>query len=165
MAMLTVVALFTNTVCAFANEESELEVIWEEPTPEQIEEAIKNRMPLPEEDFSIMASRRAYERLYGSITYTVRPTLNRMYNPIGNVSATNRTGSPTPLSYTQAQTKTTTWNVTASVSGEAEVGTRLIASIKATVGGSVGASWTTQRGRNFSYSSNISPGKTGQRTA
>lgn len=68
---------------------------------------------------------------------------------------TNNTNQPTPVTYTQESTVTTTWNVTGSVSAEYTVGNGFLAGVTAKAGISVGRDKTWYSGRSYGVSQDV----------
>ncbi len=137
---------------------------WNEPTPEQIEEAVRNRMPLPEEysgrSFGIRSASDATTRIYTNVQFTYCE-INDKYNPIGYATYRNRSGSNVTLPYSQNRTKTTAWNVTANISGNASIIASAIAKIQAAVGVPVGISATMSQSSAENATMTVPSGKTG----
>ncbi|MCD1258813.1 hypothetical protein B5M42_008190 [Paenibacillus athensensis] len=87
---------------------------------------------------------------------------DRKHFPIGSVYAQNNSPNPMVISYSQANTKTTTWTFTGKVSGEAGFTVAVLASAKLTVGFDVSTQRTTTSTSTITSTATISAYKQGE---
>ncbi|MFF2908400.1 hypothetical protein [Paenibacillus sp. NPDC057934] len=80
---------------------------------------------------------------------------------VGQTQTYNGTSSNSTLAYTQANTVTSTWSVTAQVSSTAELKSNYFTKLNVTLGGSYTTSNTTSSSTTILNSIQASPGKTG----
>ncbi len=112
--------------------------LWSEPTPQQRQAAAENRMALPEAA-SVPSSA---DRVYGGVQLSYC-AVNPIYEPIGFVRCENTGSQVIEAAYFQGAEKTTAWNVTPNISGNARVSGQVLAAVQAAAGVAVGKTAVT----------------------
>lgn len=101
-----------------------------------------------------------YLREYGSMKFTTSEIKNT-YNFIGQASYHNGSTKPEVLQYMQGSTTTTTWNVSGTIEGSADIKLAFLSEIKAKLGVTVGRSTTTTKSSQALATLTVDPGYTG----
>lgn len=156
--------LFATTMTTTAADETEdiPVTIWTDEPSERAIELMNEARQDPVYEYPEMYSDivDGYLREYGNMNFSTSEIKNT-YNFIGQVSTHNNTPSPANLQYTQSSSSTTSWNVSGTVKGSADVTLAFLGKIKAELGVTVGTSFTTSSSSQALTTITVSPGKTG----
>lgn len=156
--------LFATTMTTTAADETEdiPVTIWTDEPSERAIELMNEARQDPVYEYPEMYSDivDGYLREYGNMVLTTSEVKNT-YNFIGQVSYHNAGSSNNTLQYRQSSTTTTNWDVSSTVKGSADVKLAFLGEIKAELGLTVGASYTTSASNEALATLSIRPGKTG----
>lgn len=135
--------------------------IWSEPAAEQLRSALDNRMVLPDLHTEAYAqSIPLANRYYFNVQFSYCE-LNAAYSPIGYTSYQNTGSQNVVLPYYQGAGKTTPWNVTGNISGNAEIRMMILAKVQAMTGMPVEMSVSTASSSTTAATMTVPPFKTG----
>ena len=163
-ALLIITLMIPNMTILAAEQTDDLLVLkstfTSEPGQRQVELMNECALPVYEDKSTREILPDGLQRIYGAITFD-NCLVNDRYKFIGQCSVYNRSSENATLEYTQGSTKTTSWNVSTTVSGKTEVKNAFLAKIEATLGVTVGTSYTTQSSSTVTCRMTVRPNKTG----
>lgn len=86
-------------------------------------------------------------------------SINHRFKSIGSFTLTNRSSTPINGTYTQQDTVTTNWSVSATISGSTKFKVKFIGEIEGKIAGGASYSKTTSKGTTYSAGGTVAPGK------